>query len=44
MQLENSFTVPVDIDTVYDAMNDPEMARCAEVCRRCAESCSAMAA
>jgi hypothetical protein len=25
-------------------MNDPEMARCAEVCRRCAESCSAMAA
>jgi carbon monoxide dehydrogenase subunit G len=24
MQLENSFTVPVDIDTVYDALNDPE--------------------
>ena len=24
MQLENSFTVPVHIDTVYDAMNDPE--------------------
>ncbi|WP_433801760.1 SRPBCC domain-containing protein [Actinomycetospora sp. CA-084318] len=24
MQLENSFTVPVAIDTVYDAMNDPE--------------------
>jgi len=24
MQLENTFTVPVDIDTVYDALNDPE--------------------
>ncbi|GLZ55120.1 SRPBCC domain-containing protein [Actinomycetospora sp. NBRC 106378] len=24
MQLENTFTVPVAIDTVYDAMNDPE--------------------
>jgi uncharacterized protein len=24
MQLENSFTVPVDIDTVFDALNDPE--------------------
>lgn len=24
MQLENSFTVPVDVDTVYDALNDPE--------------------
>ncbi|HEY2191252.1 MAG TPA: SRPBCC domain-containing protein [Actinomycetospora sp.] len=24
MQLENTFTVPVDIDTVFDALNDPE--------------------
>ncbi len=24
MKLENEFTVPVDIDTVFDAMNDPE--------------------
>ena len=24
MKLENAFTVPVDIDTVFDALNDPE--------------------
>ena len=24
MKLENEFTVPVDIDTVFDALNDPE--------------------